>query len=83
MMMYRNVIVDGLRPSEEVDEPVEGCQLTAKKLFALDVVGEIDPFYVVDRDNTSVSSAPSQSPVSTFTNLSNRTLVSFAPVFSH
>ena len=81
--MYRNVIVYGLRPPEEVNESVEGSQLTAKKLFALYVVGKIDPFYVVDRDNASVSSATPQSPVSTFTNFSHRILVSSSPFSSN
>ena len=60
---YRNVIVNGLGPSEKVDEPVKGSQLASKDLLPLDVIGKIVAFKVVDGDDTAGSVA-TKSPMS-------------------
>jgi hypothetical protein len=51
------VIVNRLRPSEEVDKSVEGRQLAANDLFSFNVTGEIHAFNIVDGDNTACSAA--------------------------
>ncbi len=61
---YRNVIVNRLRPAEEVDQPVEGRQLAPNDLFSFNVTGEIHAFNIVDGNNaarstTSTAAQPS------------------------
>lgn len=60
---YRNVIVNGVGPAKEVNEPIKGGQLAAQDLLPLDVGGEIAAFNVVDRDDAPVGSS-TKSPVS-------------------
>lgn len=62
---YRNVIVNGLRPSKEVNKSIEGGQLATKDLFAFNITREIHAFNIVDRDDTASSTSAAQPPVGT------------------
>lgn len=54
---HRDVVVDGLRPAEHVDEPVQGGELAAQNLLALGVAGQVAASDVVDGDEATGAAA--------------------------
>jgi hypothetical protein len=75
------VIVNRLRPAEEVDQPVEGCQLATNDLFSFNVTGEIHAFNIVDGDNAtrSTTSTAAQPSMGTYYRPDNIFLLSAIP----